>query len=63
MISSGFEPATFRLITQCLNHLHYHVPLDKLGMRVNPALSTAYRELFSGVPHFESILAAFKDHF
>jgi hypothetical protein len=27
MTSSGIKPATFRLAAQCLNQLHYHMPL------------------------------------
>jgi hypothetical protein len=31
MTPSGIEPATFRLVTQCLNQLRHHLPLSTVG--------------------------------
>jgi hypothetical protein len=35
MTPPGIEPATFRLIAQCLNQLHHHVPPQMIWMYSN----------------------------
>jgi hypothetical protein len=35
MVSSGLDLWTFRLVADLLNHLRYHVPLDKKNKRIN----------------------------
>jgi hypothetical protein len=51
--SSGLEPATFRLITRCLNRLRYRVPPDhlhRLWKNVEIVLSSDLRFFSSRVP-------------